>query len=189
MSGEFGVPFRIGVFEEQNKIKIYILGLDANSKLTNSSTSTLKQNIAVYLSDYRMLNDYIEITDGKIINLEFEIDLFIDKQYPQSQIITQAITEVKNYMNINNFQMGESIYLSNLIEIINNISGVLNVIEIRVYNKVGEGKYSLNEISQPYLDDATKQIDLLGKFTLFGESNSLFEVLDETQNIRVRVKS
>jgi hypothetical protein len=35
MPGEFGVPFRSGVFEEQNKILIYILGLDSNSRLTN----------------------------------------------------------------------------------------------------------------------------------------------------------
>jgi hypothetical protein len=189
MDGQFGVPFRTGVFEEQNKIKIYILGLDANGKLTNSSTSTLKQNIATYLSDYRMLNDYIEITDGKIINLEFELDLMIDKQYPKSQIIAQAITEVTNYMDINKFEMGESIYLSNLIEIINNISGVLNVIDVRVYNKVGEGIYSLNEISQPYIDNDTREIDLLGEFRLFGEANALFEILDPTKNIRCRVKN
>ena len=57
MPGEFGVPFRCGVFEEQNKVKIYTLGLNSNSQLDNSSTSTLMNNIATYLADYRMLND------------------------------------------------------------------------------------------------------------------------------------
>lgn len=189
MDGQFGVPFRCGVSEEQNKIQVYILGLDSNGKLTNSSTETLKQNIATYLSDYRMLNDYIEITNGRIINLGFEIDLFIDKQYPQSQIISQVIDEVKKYMDINKFQMGESVYLSNLIEIINNIGGVTNVIDVRVYNKVGEGKYSLNEIAQPYIDNDTKQIDLLGEFRLFGEPNSLFEVLIPETDIKCRTKN
>ncbi len=189
MDGQFGVPFRSGVFEEQNIIKVYVLGLDANGKLTNSSTSTLKQNIATYLSDYRMLNDYIQVTDGRIINLGFEVDLFIDKQYPQSQIIAQVITAINNYMDINKFQMGESIYLSNLIEIINNIAGVLNIIDLRVYNKVGEGVYSLNEISQPYIDNDTRQIDLLGQFTLFGEANSMFEIANITKDVKIRVKS
>jgi hypothetical protein len=188
MDGKYGVPFRCGVFEEQNKIKLSVLGLDANGKLTNTSTNTLKENIATYLSDYRMLNDYIEVTDGKIINIGFEIDLFIDKNYPQSQIISQVITDVSSFMDINKFQMGENIYLSQLYETINNVGGVLNIVDLRVYNKVG-GDYSLNEISQPYLDDETRQIDLLSQFTLFGEPNALTEIKNTAKDIKVKVRS
>lgn len=188
MPGQYGVPFRCGVFEEQNKIKIYTIGLDANSRLNNESTSTLRENIATYLSDYRMMNDYVQITNGKIINLAFEIDLFIDKKLPQSQIITEVINSVKNYMDINKFDMGDNIYLSTLIETINNVGGVLNVIDVRVYNKVGEGKYSLNEISQPYLDASSKQIDLSDDYTIFGEPTSMFEIKYPQFDIMVRVK-
>jgi len=189
MPGKYGVPFRCGVFEEQNKVKVYILGLDAESKLTNSSTTTLKENISSYLADYRMLNDYIQITNGRIINLSFEVDLFIDKQFPQSQIISQVINDIKTHMDINKYQMGDNIYLSSLIETINNVGGVLNVLEIRVYNKVGEGKYSVNEISQSYIDDTTRQIDISQEYTLFGEPTSMFEVKYPTTDIKVRIKS
>lgn len=188
MPGNFGVPFRTGVFEEQNKIKVYILSLDANSKLTNSSTSALRENISNYLADYRMLNDYVEVTNGRIINLGFEIDLYIDKKIPQSQIMGQVISEVQKYLNINRFDMGDNIYLSSLMEIINNVGGVLNVIDLRVYNKVGNGKYSLNEISQPYLDDETRQVDISSDYTLFGEPTSMFEIKYPETDIIVRVK-
>jgi hypothetical protein len=188
MPGQFGVPFRCGVFEEQNKIKIYILGLDSNSKLTNTSTSTLRSNIATYLSDYRMLNDYVSVSNGKIINLAFDIDVYIDKVAPQSQIATQIITNVQSFMDINKFQMGENIYLSQLIENINNVGGVLNVIDLRVYNKVGAGLYSLNEISQPFIDPTTRQIDTSLEYTLFGDPISMFEIKYPTLDIRVRVK-
>lgn len=187
MPGQFGVPFRNGVFEEQNKIKLYVLGLDSNGKLNNTSTSTLRDNIATYLSDFRMLNDYIEVTNGRIINLSFQIDLFVDKKYPQSQLISQVVAAVTTYMDINNFDMGQNIYLSNLLETINNVAGVLNVIELRVYNMVG-GNYSLNEISQPYIDAATRQIDISSDYTLFGEPTSMFEVKFPTSDIIVRVK-
>lgn len=187
MPGKFGVPFRCGVFEEMNKINVYILGLDGDSKLTNSSTSALKDNISTYLADYRMLNDYVTITDGRIIHLGFEIDLYIDKQVTQSQVISQVITDVQNYMDINKYQMGDNIYVSNLLKEINNVGGVINVIDLRVYNKVG-GIYSLNEISQPYLDAETRQIDLTGDYTLFGEPTSMFEILEPTKDIAVRVK-
>lgn len=188
MPGNYGVPFRCGVFEEQNKVKIYVLGLDASTKLTNESTSTLRDNISTYLADYRMLNDYVQVTNGRIINLSFEIDLYIDKKLPQSQIITQVITDVKNYMDISKFDMGDNVYMSPLLETINSVAGVLNVLDIRVYNKVGQGKYSLNEISQPYVDSETKQIDLSTDYTLFGEATTMFEIKYPTIDIVVRVK-
>ena len=188
MPGQFGVPFRMGIMEEQNKIVFYILGLDQESKLSNNSTSALRENISTYLADYRMINDYVQVTNGRIINLSFEIDLYIDKKQPQAQIIAEVINNVKTYMDINKYDMGDNIYLSPLIETINNVGGVLNVIDVRVYNKVGEGKYSLNEISQPYLDSDTRQIDISGDYTLFGEPTSMFEIKFPTQDIMVRVK-
>jgi hypothetical protein len=188
MPGNFGVPFRCGVFEQQNKIKVYILSLDAQSKLTNNSTSVLRENIANYLADFRMINDYVEITNGRIINLGFQVDLMVDKKQPQGQIISQVISDIQSYMDINKYQMGDNIYLSSLIETINNVAGVLNVIDLRVYNKVGQGKYSLNEISQPYSDVNTREVDIITDYTLFGEPISMFEIKDPTTDIIVRVK-
>ncbi len=185
--GRFGSPFRSGVFEEQNKVKIYVLNLDANGQLTNQSTTTLKENMANYLADYRMLNDYVQIADGRIVNLSLEIDLFIDKKVAQSQVMSQVISEVKKYFDVNKFEMGENIYISPLIETINNIGGVLNLIDIRFYNKVGEGKYSLNEISQSYFDEATRQIDV-SDMTLFGEPTTMFEIKYPTKDILVRAR-
>jgi hypothetical protein len=188
MPGRFGIPFRSGVYEEQNKIKIYIIGLDSNGNLSNESTTTIKDNIANYLAEFRMINDYVEVTDGKIINLSFEIDLQVDKKVPQSEIISKVISDVSSYMNVNNFEMGDNIYLSNLSETINNVGGVLNVVDLRIYNKVGNNKYSLNEISQPYSDTDTRQIDLTDNNMLYGEANTMFEVKYPSIDIIVRVK-
>jgi hypothetical protein len=55
--------------------------------------------------------------------------------------------------------MGENIYISSLIELINNVGGVLNVVDLRIYNKIGQGVYSLNEISQPYINLTTRQVN------------------------------
>jgi len=185
--GRFGVPFRCGVFEEMNKIKVYVLGLDSNGSLTNQSTTTLKENISNYLADFRMLNDYVQVTDGRIVNLSVELDLFIDKNAPQSQVISQAITEIKNFFDINNFDMGQNIYISPLVEILNNIGGVLNVIQLRLFNKVGGGLYSLNEISQPYLIDDTRQIDITD-MTIYGEATTMYEIKYPNKDISVRAK-
>lgn len=189
MPGKFGVPFRCGVWEERNKIMVTVLALDENTKLSNKLTTTLKENIAEYLADYRMLNDYIDIGDGKVINLGFEVDLFVEKGASKSEVVGGVSNVIKEYMDINKWDMGDNIYLSQLIENINNVGQVLNVIDLRVYNKVGENKYSVNEIAQPYLDDVTRQIDLLGLYTLFGEPNAMFEIKNPNQDIKIRIKT
>jgi hypothetical protein len=188
MPGEFGTPYRCSVYEEQNKIKVFTLGLGPDGKLTNSSTTTLQNNIATYLSDYRMINDYIEVSNARVINLGFEIDLVIDKQFPQSQIVTESINKVKSYFDISKWNMGQDIYLGQLIEAINSINGVLNVVEVRAYNKVGGQYYSTNQISQPYIDKETRQIDLLGEYKIYGETSAMFEIKRPDVDIKVRVK-
>jgi hypothetical protein len=190
MPGRFGVPFRTGVWEERNKINVSILALDANGKLTTQSTSTLKQNIAEYLADFRMINDYVTIKNGRVINLGFEIDIFADKSIPKGDIISGVINSVKEYFDINKWDMGDNIYISQLVENINNVGGVLNVTDLRVFNKVNEnGAYSLNEIAQPYIDEETRQIDLLGRYTLFGQPNAMFEIKYPNKDIKVTIST
>lgn len=187
MPGKYGRPFRSAVWEEQNKVQTTILTLDSDGKLSNTSTSTIKENIADYLSDYRLVNDYILINDGKIINLAFELDLFIDKQFSQSEVAGEVISKVQEYMDVESHDMGGNIYLGQLLEAVNNINGVINVLDIRVFNKVG-GDYSDNQTSQPYSDASTKQIDLLGEYTLFAEPDMMFEIKYPTVDVTIKVK-
>lgn len=188
MPTQFGIPFRVGISELQNKMNVSILALNSEGKLLNNSNITLRENIANYLSEFRMMNDYVEITNGKIFNLGFDIDLFINKQFTKTEVMNNVIFEVKNYLDINKQEMGQDIYFGQLLEKINNVSGVINVIDIKVFNKYG-GDYSYNEVSQPYIDDTTKQIDISNSYTIFGEPNAMFEIKYPNKDIRVRVKS
>ena len=190
MPGKFGVPFRSGIWEERNKINVSILALDSNGKITSEATSALKQNIAEYLADFRMINDYVTIKNGRVINLGIEADLFVEKTIPKGDIISGVISTITKYLDINKWDMGDNIYLSQLVENINNVGGVLNVTDLRVFNKVNEnGKYSSNEIAQPYIDEDKRQIDLLGKYTLFGAPNSMFEIKYPNTDIKVTIST
>jgi hypothetical protein len=169
-------------------VVVGVLTLDENNKLSNQTNTILNQNIAEYLSDYRMLNDYIVVRSGRIYNLGFDIDIFVDKSVTKSEIISNVIQVVTNYFDIANEQIAQNIYVAQLIEQINNVAGVLNVVDIKIYNKVGGGLYSLNEVSQPYLDTTTKQIDLMGLYTLFADEDSMFEIKYPEKDIRVSVR-
>ena len=193
MPGKYGLAFRWSVEERSNKVVINTIGLDINGKLSNQSSTTLKQNIATWLADYRMINDYVEINDGRVINLGLNIDIFVDKTFSTSEVVNNVIQESKKYFDIKNFSMGQSIYLSDLIENLNNVGGVLNVVNIQVLNFVG-GDYS-NNITTQQLTSSNQQntpiVNVLdtSDFTIFGEPNGMFEIKFPNKDINIRVKT
>jgi len=188
MPGRFGIPYRSNVSERQNKIEVSVLGVDNSGKLTNQSTNTLKENIASWLADYRMINDYVLVRDGRVFDLAFDIDVFIDKTFSEGEVVTGIISSVREYFDIKKWDMGDNIFMSQLIENINNVGGVLNVTDFKVFNKVGEGKYSNNLTNQSILDFTTNQINLTEDYVLFAEYDSMFQVRFPQTDIRVRVK-
>ena len=108
---------------------------------------------------------------------------------PQNQVMAEVIKIIRDYMNISKWQMGDDIYLSQMIEKISAISGVLNIIDLRVYNKVGEGIYSDKQIKQNLIDSTTGQIDLLGENVIYGNPIGFFEIKFPEKDIKVRIKS
>jgi hypothetical protein len=94
-----------------------------------------------------MINDFIEVNNAKVINLMFEVDLFTDKSYNPNEIKTAALQHMKDYFNIDNWDMNQHIYISQLTESLREIPGVINVVDIRAFNLDG-GSYSDTLISQ-----------------------------------------
>ena len=125
MPCQYGMPYRAGVTEENNKIMIYLLGLDLNGKLTTDVPSAFIKNLESYLSEYRMINDFIEMKAGRIINLSFEIDCYINKSYNGADVVTNIINKVTEYMNPDKHQMGDDIFLGDLEKEITLLDGVI----------------------------------------------------------------
>lgn len=186
MPGRYGSPFRANAFKENNKVVISILGLGSDGKLNNTSNSLLKENIAEYLSGYRMVNDYVEVRDGKIFNLSFDLDLFVTDSANQGELANNVINTVASYFDVNSEQMNEDIFLGDLQNKINDINGVINILGLKAYNMVGNG-YSLNQIEQPYVNDQTREIQLINN-TVYSVEDSLFEIKFPDRDIRVLLR-
>ena len=190
---KYGTPFRVGVSEENNKIMVYVLGIGSDGKLTSVLPVTLINNMQNYLKEYRMINDYVEIKSGKIINLGFNVDVFIDKNYNKSDVITNVINTIYEYMDINKHNMGDDIFIGDLEKEINRTDGVISLIDLKVYNKFGEG-YSETKTEQEIIVDPTDstadeyQIDLVAsESVLISEGDTMFEVKYPT-DVCVRAK-
>jgi hypothetical protein len=209
MPPRYGCPFRYGVIEENNKVMIYTLGLNSEGKLTDILPDVLVDNIQNYISEYKTINDYIEIKSGRIIDLQFEVDVFIDKNYNTSDVISSIINCITKYMDINKLQMGDDIFVGDIEKEISKIDGVLNLIELRVYNiySVSDANngYSSTRTTQKiknYMDCVTNEegavggqekgrdcIDLKASDKmLFTENDTMFQIRYPEKDIICRVK-
>lgn len=187
MPSQFGAPAKVAITEEDNKIKINLLSYDTNGKLTNVVSNTLKSNLSNYLSNYRMMNDYIFVTSANVIDLSFDISLVLDATQNQGTVITNVINLISNYMSPANQNMGSNVYVSEMRRIIQQENGVITISEFNVFNKVG-GLYSSSQTSQRYSNESTKQIDLVDD-TIFAEPSQIYQVRYPNTDIQIRVKN
>jgi hypothetical protein len=187
MPSQFGAPAKVSVTEENNKLKIKMLSYDDSGRLTEIISNTLKSNIANYLSNYRMINDYVSIETANVIDLGFNIDVVLDNTQNQGAFVTQVIDIISNYMDPGNIQMGQNVNISEIRRLIQSQNGILTVSDIQVFNKVG-GQYSSSQTSQRYLDTTTRQIELIDD-TIFSEPSQTYQIRFPNKDINVRVKN
>jgi len=186
MPSSFGAPAKASATEIENKVKLSVLSYTPEGTLTSNVSSTLKNNIATYLSNYRMLNDYIMVGSAKVIDLGFEIDLILDNGANQGEVVTNVITDVGEYFKTNKIEMGEDLSLGELSKQIMNQVGVLNIVDLRVYNKVGD-PYSQSISNQPYSNVTTKQIAPIDD-TIFAQPDEILQIRFPQKDIAVRTK-
>ena len=83
------------------------MSYDTSGKLTNIVSNTLKQNIANYLSNYRMMNDYISIFTAEVIDLSLDISIVLDSAQNSGQVISSVVDKVSAYFNPQIRQLGQ----------------------------------------------------------------------------------
>jgi len=186
MPSSFGAPAKVSAMEIENKVKLNVLSYTPEGTLTSNVSSTLKNNIATYLSNHRMLNDYIMVGSAKVIDLSFEIDLILNNDVNQGEVVTDVITIVGDYFGVNKIEMGQDLSLGELRKQIMNEPGVINIVDIRVYNKVGD-PYSQSVSTQPYSNGTTKQIGLIDD-TIFAQPDEILQIRFPERDIAVRTK-
>ena len=186
MPGQFGVPAKIGILENNNKINVIILSQDVNGKMTQNVPQVLKTNIASYLSNYRMMNDYVSVDTGKVIDLAFEIYVTLTKNTNQNSIISDVVTKVNDYMLPQSREFGQDVMISEIKSIVQNIEGVVNISEVKVFNRVG-GKYSSSQTAQKYQDSTTKEIKLIDD-VIYAQPTEFYQIRYSNTDIGIRVK-
>ena len=187
MPGQFGAPAKVAIVEEDNKIKIKTLSYDTSGALTSIVSNTLLANLAEYLSNYRMLNDYISVETAQVIDLAVEVSIVLDASQNQGAVIGSVINKITDYFNPAIRQLGQNVNVSEINKIIQSENGVLSLTDLKVFNQVG-GQYSSSETSQSYSDSATKQIGLIDN-TIFALPTQIYQIRYPNKDITVKVKN
>jgi len=185
MPAQFGAPAKVAITEENNKIRIKMLSYDSSGTLTNVVSNTLKQNVANYLSNYRMINDYISIEAAETIDLAVTVDVVLDNSQNQGAIIAKTIQIVSEFFNPLVRNLGQNVNISELRRLIQSENGIVSINDISFFNQVG-GQYSSSQTSMPYSDPLTRQIQPSAD-TLFATPTQIYQIRYPNKDINIRV--
>jgi len=129
-------------------VNLYVLGYDSDKKLKQLNIAT-KQNLANYLSFYRVLTDAINIKSGYIVNVGIDFEIIVKPNYNSNEVLLKCIERVKNYFKIDKRQINQPILLSDIYVMLDEVDGVQSVVRpdkddnggLQITNKYG-GTYS-----------------------------------------------
>jgi hypothetical protein len=122
--------------EERNPLSLdmYVLGYDSSKKLTTAAT-TLKQNLATYIDQFRMVTDAVNIKDAFYINIGINFDITVKSGYNNNNVVIDCITTLQDYFNIEKWNINQPITISDVQSQILSIKGVQSVVKLEFTNK------------------------------------------------------
>ena len=166
-------------------LNLYTLGYDNNKKLTQLNNAT-KTNLKTYISYYRMLTDAVNIKDAFIVNIAIQFDIIVLPDANSNETLLRCIAALKDYFNIDNWNINQPITLSQLYVLLDGIQGVQTVPRpdaqgvggLQITNKYN-GNYSPNKYS---INTATKMGVIFPP-----KDSSIFEVKFPNLDIKGKV--
>jgi hypothetical protein len=165
--------------ESNSVLDLYVLSYNASNQL-NIASPALKQNLTTYLSQYRMVNDAVNIKDGFIINIGVNFDIIVLPEFNSNQVLFDCIAALKDYFAIDKWQINQPIVLRELYILLDRIKGVQTIKNITISNLVGT-----NLGYSPYAYDINAAT--IGNVIYPSLDPSIFEVKYPNQDIQGRV--
>jgi hypothetical protein len=115
-------------------LDMYVLAYNSNKQLTQATT-TLKENLSTYLNEYRMVTDAINIKDAFYINIGVNFDITVVGGFNNQLVLQECINNLKNYFDIDKWQINRPIILSEITVILLQTKGVQSVVKLEITNK------------------------------------------------------
>ena len=108
-------------------LNMYLLGYDSSKYLTQLNEA-VKQNLKMYLSQYRMVTDAINLKNAYIINFGIKFGIITQRGYNQNDVLFKCIQRVRRHFDIDKWQINQPIILSDVAYQISLVEGVASVV-------------------------------------------------------------
>jgi hypothetical protein len=143
MPTKFGSIKRVGIFRDDDSLKrnlnLFVLCEDENGYLT-SANQIVKTNLKTWISRNKMINDTIDILDGRVVNYGIEFVVVGSSERQKYDILTDCVTQLKkDFSRLPEF--GETFFLSSILTSLKKVDSVVDVVGVKIVPKVG-GTYS-----------------------------------------------
>ena len=141
MPPKYGSVKRVNIVRDTDSFKrnmnMYIISEDSDGYLIETS-ATIKSNLKTWLIHHKMLNDTVDILDAKIINVGIHYELITDLTENKYDVMARASRALKTRMTNTKYEIGEPFRISDVYNILKNVDGVLDVVDVKVKRKVGD---------------------------------------------------
>jgi len=170
-------------------MNLYTLGYNVNKNLAPLN-QTVKQNLKTYLSQYRLATDAINIKDAYIINISVNFAILTKLGFNKNDVLLRCISTVKEFFDIDRWQIGQPIILTDIAYELSLIDGVASVVAPTENNPdklpiVVENKYKIQDgYSGNFYDIQSGMIESILYPAL---DPSIFEVKFPNSDIKGRV--
>tara|TARA_B100001123_G_scaffold74689_3_gene84254 strand:+ start:60321 stop:62123 length:1803 start_codon:yes stop_codon:yes gene_type:complete len=139
MPSKFGSIKRVSTQKDQDSLKrnlnMYVISEDEQGHLVNSN-QTIKNNLKTWLNNYRMINDTIDLLDPYIINVGLEFVIRASVGENKTSLLGKCVSVLGDKFS-EKFFIGEPIFVSDIYSELKNITGVLDVVKVKIINKTG----------------------------------------------------
>jgi hypothetical protein len=149
MPSNFGSVKRASVQRDNDdfrrNLNLFIISEDEAGSLTKSS-DTLKENLRTWLNSVKMMSDSVDILDASIINLGIEFEVVGLPEMNKGTIYNEIRQKLFDEFTSIPPDIGQSFYLTDIFKFLKEIDGVLDVVDVKLVNKVGDNysSYSFN---------------------------------------------
>lgn len=172
MPPNFGRVYRVGVRSNENNPLssiVAIISRNSNGRLVNSPDA-LKKNLALYINQYRLISDGIDIVDASVINFYVKYAISVDNGSNKSAVLQNVSSRLANYFNIANFQIDQPLIVSEMMSLILDTDGVVSLTDLQVLNRSGnDGGREYSSVQFDFVSNTRKGI-------IQGPPGSIFEM-------------
>lgn len=121
----------------QRNLNLYVVSEDSDNKLVQTNT-TIKQNLKNWLSQYKMINDTIDILDAKIVNFGIKYTAKGMPDVNQFLVLDEANKAIRQFYEDRFFEIGEPILVTDVFGVLKNVGSILDVTNVELFIKTGD---------------------------------------------------